>query len=128
MKADRFFSVHYDSRHNPKVELLRDNGCGLIEYARWIVLLALLYDSDGLYDLNVNSKRRYLMRELEIGSDDMLDEFLSSCAECDLISGELLEIGHIVSRGVSEQLEYQKTKTEVAKKAAEARWKGSKKK
>lgn len=122
MKADRFFSVHYDSRHNPKVELLRDEGCGLIEYARWIVLLAILYDSDGLFDLNAKGKKRYLMRELEIGSDDVLDEFLSSCAECELISAELLELGHVVSKGVSEEIEFYKKKSEAGKNGAKSRW------
>ena len=122
MKADRFFSVHYDARHNPKVELLRDMGNGLIEFARWIVLMSILYDVDGLYDLTKKGKRKYLMKELEISSDEELDEFLSMCAECDLISGELLELGHVVSRGVSEQIEYYKQKSEVAKKAAQSRW------
>ena len=125
MKADRFFSVHYDMRHNPKIELLKDMGNGIVELARWIVLMSILYDVDGLYDLNAKGKRRYLMRELEIGSDEELDEFLSICAECDLVSGEMLEMGHVVSRGVSEQIEYYKTKSNIGKKAAEGRWKGS---
>ena len=125
MKADRFFSIHYDMRHNPKIELLKDMGNGIIELARWVVLMSILYDVDGLYDMNAKGKRRYLMRELEIATDDDLDEFLSICAECDLISGEMLEMGHIVSRGVSEQIEYYKTKSNIGKKAAEGRWKGN---
>lgn len=127
MKADRFFSIHYDMRHNPKVELLRDMGGGIVELARWVVLMSILYDSDGLYDINKKGKKRYLMHELEIGSESELDEFLGMCAECDLISGDFLGMGHIVSRGVSEQIDYYKTKSEVAKKAAQARW-GKKKK
>ena len=123
MKADRFFSIHYDMRHNPKIELLRDMGYGIVELARWIVLMSILYDSDGLYDLNQKGKKRYLMRELEIGSEDGLNDFLGMCAECELISGELLEKGHIVSHGVSEQIEYFKARSEVGKKAAQARWK-----
>lgn len=127
MKADRFFSIHYDMRHNPKVELLKDMGNGIVELARWVVLMSILYDCDGLYDLNKKGKKRYLMHELEISSEGELDEFLSMCAECDLISDELLQMGHIVSRGVSEQIDYYKSKSEVAKKAAQARW-GKKKK
>lgn len=127
MKADRFFSIHYDMRHNPKIELLKDMGNGIIELARWVVLMSILYDVDGLYDMNAKGKRRYLMRELEIVNDDDLDEFLSICAECDLISGEMLEMGHIVSRGVSEQIEYYKQKSNIGKKAAEGRWKGNSK-
>lgn len=126
MKADRFFSIHYDMRHNPKIELLKDMGNGIIELARWVVLMSILYDVDGLYDMNAKGKRRYLMRELEIATDDDLDEFLSICAECDLISGEMLEMGHIVSRGVSEQIEYYKQKSEAGKKGMESRWGGKK--
>lgn len=100
-------------------------GNGIIELARWVVLMSILYDVDGLYDMNAKGKRRYLMRELEIATDDDLDEFLSICAECDLISGEMLEMGHVVSRGVSEQIEYYKTKSNIGKKAAEGRWKGN---
>ena len=122
MKAGRFFSVHYDTRHNPKIELLRDMGGGLLEFGRWMVLLALLYDSDGLYDITSKSKKRYLMRELECGSDEELDKFLSNCAECELISQELLELGHIVSRGVSEEIDYHKTKSEAGKKGMQKRW------
>lgn len=126
MKADRFFSIHYDMRHNPKIELLKDMGNGIIELARWVVLMSILYDVDGLYDMNAKGKRRYLMRELEIATDDDLDEFLSICAECDLISGEMLELGHIVSRGVSEQIDYYKQKSEAGKKGMESRWGGKK--
>ena len=123
MKADRFFSVHYDTRHNPKIELLRDMGNGLIEFARWIVLMSILYDVDGLYDLNAKGKKRYLMKELEISSEKELDEFLANCAECELISAELLELGHVVSRGVSDEIEYRKKKSEAGKKGMQARWK-----
>lgn len=123
MKADRFFSVHYDSRHNPKIELLRDMGGGLVEYARWIVLLALLYDSDGLLDLNAKGKKRYLMRELEFDSEDGLKTFLQDCAECNLISAELLELGHVVSRGVSDEIEFHNKKSAAGKKGMQSRWK-----
>lgn len=126
MKADRFFSIHYDMRHNPKIELLKDMGNGIVELARWVVLMSILYDVDGLYDMNAKGKRRYLMRELEIATDDDLDEFLSICAECDLISGEMLEMGNVVSRGVSEQIDYYKQKSEAGKKGMESRWGGKK--
>lgn len=125
MKADRFFSVHYDMRHNPKIELLKDMGGGIVELGRWLVLMSILYDVDGLYDISTQAKRRYLMRELELTDEGALKEFLDRCAECDLISAELLEMGHVVSRGVSEQIDYYKTKSEVGRKAAEGRWKNS---
>ena len=127
MKADRFYSVHYDARHNPKIDLLRDMEGGLIAFGRWIVLLAILYDADGLYDISTKAKRRYLAKELECADDDDLRGFLQSCVECDLISGELLEMGHVVSPGVCEQIEFYKQKAEIAKAAANARWNKGKK-
>ena len=84
--------------------------------------MSILYDSDGLYDLTAKAKRRYLVKELELRDDDDLDGFLKSCAECDLLSPELLEMGHVVSPGISEQLDYYKQKSEMGKKAAESRW------
>lgn len=127
MKADRFFSVHYDMRHNPKIELLKDMGGGIVELGRWLVLMSILYDVDGLYDISTQAKRRYLMRELELKDENDLKTFLTNCAECDLISAETLEMGHVVSRGVSEQIDYYKTKSEIGRKAVEARWNKSKK-
>ena len=126
MKADRFFSVHYDMRHNPKIELLRDMGDGIIELGRWLALMSILYDVDGLYDISTKAKRRYLCKELEL-DDTALDGFLSLCAECDLISGELLKMNHVVSPGVSEQLDYYKQKSEAGKKGNEKRWGSAKK-
>ena len=122
MKADRFFSVHYDARHNPKVELLRDMGGGLVAFGRWVALMSILYDVGGLYDISTKTKRRYLMKELEFVNEDELGGFLGDCAECELISQELLELGHVVSPGVCEQIDYYKKKSEAGKKGMAKRW------
>ena len=121
MKADRFFSVHYDTRHNPKIDMLRDMGGGIVAFGRWVVLLSLLYDSDGLIDVTNTPKRKYLAKELEL-SDDGLSEFLNHCAECDLIQPELLDMGHVVSKGVCDELDYRKQKSEAGKRGMESRW------
>ena len=121
MKADRFFSVHYDIRHNPKIDMLRDMGGGIVAFGRWLALMSILYDSDGLIDITSNAKRRYLMRELELDADG-LDEFLTQCADCDLIQPDLLGIGHVVSKGVCDELDYHKQKSEAGKKGNEKRW------
>lgn len=123
----RFFSVHYDTRHNPKIDMLRDMSGGIVAFGRWIALLSILYDSDGLIDVTKPAKRKYLMRELEL-SDDGLSEFLNHCAECDLLTPELLELGHVVSKGVCDELDYRKSKSEAGKKGMEKRWKGNKNK
>ena len=127
MKADRFFSVHYDIRHNPKIELLKDMGGGIVAFGRWLALMSILYDVGGLYDVTTKLKRRYLMKELELGSDDELEQFLNACAESELISADLLQIGHVVSPGISEQIEYYRKKSEAGKKGMQKRWGESKK-
>ena len=88
--------------------------------------MSILYDVGGLYDVTSNAKRRYLSKELEL-TDDELSEFLNACAECELISPELLELGHVVSPGVSEQIEYYRKKSEAGKKGMEKRWAKAKK-
>ena len=127
MKADRFFSVHYDIRHNPKIELLCDLEGGIVAFGRWIRLMCILYDVNGLYDISVKAKRRYLIKELELRDDEDLRGFLQSCADCELLSGELLEMGHIVSPGITDQIEFQRQRSEIGKKAVEARWNKGKK-
>lgn len=125
MNADRFFSVHYDMRHNPKIDILRDMGGGIVALGRWLALMSILYDSDGLIDITSTAKKRYLMRELELDADG-LDEFLTQCADCDLIQPDLLGIGHVVSRGVCDELatkkQMHKQKSEAGKKGNEIRW------
>ena len=120
MKADRFFSVHYDMRHNPKIDMLRDMGGGIIAFGRWLALMSILYDSDGVLILD-SLKTRYLTKELEL-TQDGLTEFLEQCAECELIDPSLLKEGHIVSKGICDQLEYSRQKSEAGKKGNEARW------
>lgn len=121
MKADRFFSVHYDMRHHPKIELLKKLEGGIVALGRWFVLLSILYDVGGVIDVNKPLIRSYLADELDMDGGE-LDGFLSSCAECELISSELLKMGHVASEGVSEQLDYQRKKSEAGKKGMAKRW------
>lgn len=114
MKATRFFSVAFDIRHHPKIEILRMSCGGIAALGRWIALLGILYDSDGVFDLTKSGRTEYLAHELELTTDE-LDVFLISAAECELIDANLLQVGHVVSHGVCEQLEYQKQKSESGK-------------
>ena len=115
MKANRFFSVAYDIRHHPKIELLRYSCGGITAFGRWFAMLGILYDSDGCYIADTQAKRLYLCRELEC-TDEELTQFLNACAEYELISRELLEMGHIVSEGVCKEIEYRKQRQETGKK------------
>ena len=78
-------------------------GGGMAALGRWLALMSILYDVGGLYDISKPLKRRYLAKELELNDDDELREFLLMCADCELLSGELLELGHVVSPGISDQ-------------------------
>ena len=97
-------------------------GDGIAELGRWLALMSILYDVGGLYDITAPAKKRYLMRELELKTEDDLNQFLANCAECDLLSADLLKLGHVVCHGVTEQLEYYKAKSEAGKKGMAKRW------
>ena len=92
-------------------------------YGRYWALVETLYDSDGVYLIDKPVFKQVLADELETDLDG-LDLFLKSCAECGLIDSGLLEIGHVVSKTVCDQLEYDRQKSEAGKKGMESRWKG----
>lgn len=112
MKADNFFPVAYSMPHNPKVENLRELRGGIVAVGQWVVLLSLMYEYGGRVELT-DLNRRMLARELE--TDD-IDGLLGACADCGLISAELLGAGTVSSNGVCEQLEYKRSRAECGKK------------
>lgn len=122
MKAGRFFSMAYDIRHNPKIELLRDDQGGMVAFGRWVALMGILYDVGGVYAIETKAKRRYLVRELEFSDEAELAGFLNACAECELIDPAMLEADRIASAGICDQLEYYRQKSEAGKKGNEKRW------
>lgn len=119
MKAGRFYSKSYDMRHHPKCELLQEYYGGGIEgcaaYGRWNMLMEIIYDQDGLVKIDTELRRRWMARELRMQDTEELKEFLTACADCDLISAELLEAGSVTSKGICEQLEYSRQKAEAGK-------------
>lgn len=112
MKGGRYFSVSYDMPTHPKIEMLCDMCGGVVAYGRWMRLLCLLYDGNGIIELN-DINRRFIAKRLE--TDD-LDGFLRACAECGLIARDMLTAGRIASESVCEQLEYFRQKSEAGKK------------
>lgn len=124
MKANRFFSVSYDIRHHPKVDMLRAEAGGVLAFGRWVILLSLMYESDGRIDIGKSAVRKYLMRELETNDEAELGEFLQACADVDLISAEFLAQEIVTANSVCEQLDYYKQKSEAGKKGNEKRWGG----
>lgn len=119
MKADRFFSVPYDNRNDTKMAMLRYK-YGFGGYGRWIALLGILYDEDGLIDINDELMREMVSRQLEL---DDVDVFFGFLAHIGLIEPELYEMGHVVNHGVCDELEYHRRKSEAGKKGMQKRWK-----
>lgn len=124
MKAtNNYFTVPRDILSDPRIELMEElTGKGITALAWWIGLLSLLYYSHGLIDLTIQGQKRQIIRKLQMADETELDSFLNACVTCKFIDGELLEIGHIVSRGVCEQMDYKKSKSEAGKKGMKARW------
>lgn len=120
MNADRFFSVPYDNRSDVKMLMLR-NYDGYAAYGRWIALLGILYDQDGILDMSNQNMRNVIVKELEL---DDVDEFFNVLAEFELIDSELYHsMNHVVNRGVCDELNYKSERSESGKKGASKRWK-----
>lgn len=120
MKQGKYFSVPYDIPHDPRIQLLRDRFGGIIALAHWVTLLANLYYWDGIIDLTIPGQKARLMNELELDETN-LDEFLKACASCNFIDADILAIGHVVSHGVCDELDYKKGKSYAGKKSGESR-------
>ena len=113
MKADRFFSVPYDIINDFKICRLMHISGGIVALGRWVALLGMLYDENGLLDLNDSVSREIVAQKLQL---DDVDEFMCQLSECRLIDGEVYHsLNHVTSHGVCDQLEYKKQKAEAGK-------------
>ena len=72
MNANRYFSVPYDGRNDVTIRLLRKRAGGIVAYGRWVALLGILYDSDGIIRLEVPGMSELLQEELDFSSQDEL--------------------------------------------------------
>lgn len=119
MDANRFFSVPYDNRNDVKMKRLRKRLNGYAGYGRWVALLGMLYDENGILDMNDAEMREIVCEELEL---DDADHFFTVLADIGLIDKELYHsMNHVVNRGVLEQIEYRVSKSNAGKKSGEAR-------
>lgn len=128
MDANRFFQVSYDSRNHPKVRMLRMMGGGIVEYGRFVALLAILYDMDNRVRVGFPEDEAaapecfMLASELGFDSQGELREWLSKAAACGIVDAEMLDaLGVVASRTVGEQLEFRKAKTEAGRKGGRPR-------
>ena len=113
MDANRFFSVPYDNRNDVKMKRLRKRLGGYAAYGRWVALLGMLYDENGILDMNCQDMREIVADELDL---EDVDEFFIGLADIGLIDKELYHgLSHVVNKGVVEQIEYRVKKSEAGK-------------
>ena len=125
MDANRFFSVPYDNRNDVKMKRLRKRLDGYAAYGRWVALLGMLYDENGILDMSCQDMRDIVADELDL---EDVDEFFTALADIGLIDKELYHgLSHVVNNGVVEQIEYRVKKSNAGKKGNEKRWADAKK-
>ena len=113
MDANRFFSINYDNRNDITIKRMRKSMGGIAAYGRWVALLGMLYDSDGILDMNDQCMREIVAEELEV--DDVDAYFLELC-RLGLVDAELYNsTNHVSNRGVCDELAYHKAKREAGK-------------
>lgn len=113
MNANRFFTVPYDGRNDTKLLKLGRLQRGKMKaFGRWMALLGMLYDEDGIIDMTDDTTFAIVMDELEFREPRRLEEFFDNCADVGLIDSELwMELQHVVNNGVVNQLEYRKSQS-----------------
>lgn len=102
------------------MQALRAACGGLIAYARWHVLLELLYSNDGCVDNSNELIHGLLLRELECDEETFV-KLVETCCELGMLELSSWRRNKLVSRGVCEQLAYQKSQSEKGKLGGRAR-------
>lgn len=108
MNANRFFTVPFDCRNDTKMLRLGKLQRGKMRaFGRWMSLLGMLYDDDGIIDVSNDTTFSIVMDELEFRQPGDLEVFLNNCSEVGLIDSELwVTMQHVVNPGVTKQLAY----------------------
>ena len=120
MDANRFFSIPFDNRNDVKMRRLRKRCGGYAAYGRWVALLGMLYDENGILDMNDEDMREIVAEELEL---EDVDQFFCDLAEIGLINKELYEQkSHVLNGGVCDEIEYRRKRSEAGKKGNAKRW------
>lgn len=126
MDAQRFFPVPYDNRNDVKIVKLRTlyenlDKDGFAAYGRWVALLGILYDQHGILDMSDSLNRQVIAKELCL---DDVDEFFSMLAGLGLIDSDLYHTtSQVANKGVCDQLEFKKTRSQAGKQSVKARQK-----
>ena len=119
MNANRFFSIPFDNRNDVTMRRMKKRMDGIAAYGRWVSLLGMLYDADGILDLNDIAIREIVAEELELTD---VDEYFTELAELGLIDSSLYHTKTLVAnRGVCDELAYREDKKQAGIKSGEAR-------
>ena len=120
MNANRFFSIPFDNRNDVKIRRMRKKLGGIAAYGRWVALLGMLYDEGGVLDMTDKDMVEIVADELEL---DDVDEFFTELARLGLVDKELYDsMSHVVNRGVCDEIDYRKRKSDAGKKGMASRW------
>ena len=123
MNANRYFSVPYDGRNDVTIRLLRKREGGLVAHGRWMALLGMLYDSDGILQLEKPNVAELIAEELDFNSEDELRGYLETLAELELIDATSYTTrSHVINPGVVKEINYRRAKSEAGKTGNRNRW------
>lgn len=96
-KPMAYFFHDSNARHDPKLELLRDEH-GWDALGRWWALVEMLAEADGhLVEVTRPQQWRRLANSLELESVDDAKQFVAWLEECGLVDHEALASGHVMS-------------------------------
>ena len=111
MKGNRFYSIPYDARNDPKMMLLRMKCGGIAAFGRWQALLGILYDEDATIDVSDETMHRVIEAELEL-KGDKLDDFIQELVAVGWLDRDAWEtFGKVHSASVFEQLHYREAQS-----------------
>ena len=114
MDGNRFFSIPYDNRNDITIRRMKKTMGGVAAYGRWVSLLGMLYDADGLLDMSDAAMREIVAEELEL---EDVDGFFCGLCQLELIDARLYhDTNHVVCAGVCDQLQYRKAKSEAGRR------------
>jgi hypothetical protein len=124
MNANRFISLSLDLWNGRKflaLQMLRGDEDRMLVTGRFIRLLCLCYDYDGVIDWTDDLVRRVVSSELGMQEDDA-GAFIADCVRIGFFDAELWDAKrHATAKGVTDEIAYRRAKSEAGKKGGRPR-------
>lgn len=119
MNANRFFSIPFDNRNDITMRRMKLTMGGIAAYGRWVSLLGMLYDADGVLDMSDEATRVIVADELELTD---VDQYFLDIGKLGLIDATAYHAQNLViNKGVCDELAYREGKKSAGIKSGEAR-------